>query len=116
MKKTIEKRMSNSVNTFGQTTYKSYDEVNYIGTPAELAELIKTEPYVYVSMTKDLKKNTALVNELKALNLLPARMDWESDETYFDSFNVVLYNHGEAEGEQARNISEASPVFRFEEG
>lgn len=114
MEKTTTTRWSNQTNTFGQTTYREYTEESYIGTPAELAELVKRESYVYLKMPKMLKRNSALMEELAALNLLPTRKAWESDETYWDGWNLIVYIHGEAECRDVRDYTDLSPVFRFE--
>lgn len=114
MTKTIGIATRHNTNSFGQMETKGFEEVKYTGTPAELAELVKTESYVFLAMPKQLKANSALMEELAALNLLPARMDWESNETYFDGFNLIVYDHGEAQGRELRDFVERSPIFCFD--
>lgn len=107
------RKFHESENIFGDRRRSVYEEVEYVGTPAELAELVKTEPYVYVRFYKDLKQNAQLVEQLNKLNLLPERMDWESEESYFDGFNLIVFNHGEVGGFSTKDFEEISPVFTF---
>lgn len=115
MEKTINTRSTSYTNPFGQTATRSFEQTSYVGTPAELAELAKAEAYVYVPLHRECRQDAALMAELAALKLLPPRMDWESDEDYFGSFDMILFNHGEPEGCSRRGFCDLSPVFRFEE-
>lgn len=102
-----------STNLFGDKTHHADGGIKYTGTPAELAELIKHEPYVYVKFDIYKKRNTALVGELSALGLLPERQSWESDEVYWESFNLIEYYHGAAEGRCLKDFVYVTPIFEF---